>query len=424
MTELVKDGAAPVWARETVDAAARWLHSAYKSSNTKTTYANALGLPRADQVLWRGAATHRNARELPDPTAFFPWCARAGLNPYTGMTRDNLRVWITVQDEAGVSKSTQKTRLGAVSAWYREQRYHKRTGFEVPAALPKEERANLGVSTPEPDKPTVPLTLAQVRALRVAAELYPGKPRLRYRAMVAVLTTTGIRAEELCALTRKDLHRAGPDGAPALWIHGKGRKRRWVRLTSIALEAVEEYLAARDQAETSRDVALPGQVSAKPVDQPLFVAATGARLQPQQVTDALRYLCRRLARMTTTSSTVRAHAAQVRPIAATVHPHAIRHFYAQTAEAHGVPIRQISRDLGHSSVAVTEQYLHHGRELARSAAPIVADLITAGEDLALLPHPTPPDHDCWARSADEHQRAGVFRAGNASDLAVDPLAES
>lgn len=45
----------------------------------KNTYANALGIPRADQRLWRGEPTHPNARKLPSPTAYFPWCAVAGL---------------------------------------------------------------------------------------------------------------------------------------------------------------------------------------------------------------------------------------------------------------------------------------------------------------------------------------------------------
>ncbi|TKG61522.1 tyrosine-type recombinase/integrase [Prauserella endophytica] len=385
LTDPADSDGAPEWARETVIAAARWLHTAYTSDNSKTTYATALGIPRAEQALWRREPTHRNVRELPPPTAFFPWCARADLNPYTDMDRERLRVWITVQEQAGLSKTTQRTRLGAVSAWYSEQRYHGRTTFEVPAALPRAERDRLGVSTPDPQRATVPLTLPQVRALRVAAELYPGAPRLRYRAMVAVLSTTGIRAEELCTLRRGDLHRAGPGGEPALWIRGKGRKARWVRLPGMALQAVEDYLVTRDADEASREIARPGQVSAKPVEQPLFVAVTGARLRARQVTDALRYLCRFLVRMKSPSSTVRAHAAQLRGIRDSIHPHAIRHFYAITAETHGIPVRQISRDLGHSSVAVTEGYLEQGRRLAGSAAGVVADLITAGEDLVLLP---------------------------------------
>jgi integrase len=77
------------------------------------------------------------------------------------------------------------------------------------------------------------------------------------------------------------------------------------------------------------------------------------------------------------SSTIRAHAAAVRPIAGTVHPHAARHLYAIAAEAHGIPIRQISRDLGDASIATTEAYLEQGRQLAGTAVPTLADLITA-----------------------------------------------
>jgi site-specific recombinase XerD len=395
MSELIpaddEELAAPSWARGVVDDAVRWLATAYTSDNTKTAYANSLGIPRADQALWRGEPTHRNVRQLPDPLAFFPWCARAGIDPLSGMDREKLRVWIAAQDNAEVSKSTQKARLGTISAWYKEQRYHKRTTFEVPAALPTRERQNLGVSNPDPETPTVPLTMGQVRALRVAAELDPGTQRLRNRVVVAILTMTGIRADELCSLRRRDVHRAGPDGTPALWISGKGRKKRWVRLPMIALELLDEYLAARDAAESSREIALPGQVSAKSLDQVVFVTVSGAPLQPQHVTDLLQYLCRVLARTRSASSTVRAHAAALRAIAATIHPHSARHFYAITAEDHGVSVRQISLDLGHSSVAVTERYLEQGRKLAGSAVGIVADLITAGDALVLIPHPD--DHE-------------------------------
>jgi hypothetical protein len=66
-------------------------------------------------------------------------------------------------------------------------------------------------------------------------------------------------------------------------------------------------------------------------------------------------------------------------------PHSVRHFYARVAEANGVYIRQIAADLGHSFVAVSEAYLAAADTLENSAAPVLADLITAGEELALLP---------------------------------------
>ncbi|MEV0070939.1 site-specific integrase [Amycolatopsis sp. NPDC050768] len=239
---------------------------------------------------------------------------------------------------------------------------------------------------PDPEHPIVPLTLAQARALRYAAETYPVPDmRLRYRVIVAVLLTTGVRAEELCALNRRDLHRTGPGGQPALWINGKGRERRWVRLVDWVLALIEEYLADRDAADANSEIAVRGQVSAKPADRPLLASREGKRLEPQQITDALRYLCRSLLRHGATSSTVRAHAAAVRAIADTVHPHAARHLYAIAAEAHGIPIRQISRDLGHATLATTEAYLEQGHQLAGTAAPTLSDLITAGEDTTEWP---------------------------------------
>ncbi|WIX83345.1 hypothetical protein QRX50_22585 [Amycolatopsis carbonis] len=90
-------------------------------------------------------------------------------------------------------------------------------------------------------------------------------------------------------------------------------------------------------------------------------------------------MCRSLLRRGSASSTVRAHAVAVRTIADTVHPHAARNLYSIAAEAHGIPIRQISRDLGHATLAPTEAYLGQGHHLAGRAARILADLITAGE---------------------------------------------
>ncbi|MEV8609596.1 hypothetical protein AB0383_16970 [Amycolatopsis sp. NPDC051373] len=156
-----------------IDTAAVWLHTSYTSANTKKANANALGIPRADQRLWRGEPTHRNVQALPEASAFFPWCAAAGLNPLADMTRDGLRTWLSVQDAAGVSPNTRKARLGAVAAWYREMRVRGATTFEVAAALPATERRNLGVLKPDSEHPAVPLTLGQARAPRPSSTRCP-----------------------------------------------------------------------------------------------------------------------------------------------------------------------------------------------------------------------------------------------------------
>ena len=42
-----------------------------------------------------------------------------------------------------------------------------------------------------------------------------------------------------------------------------------------------------------------------------------------------------------------------------MHPHGLRHTYAVELERAGVPVSQISKLLGHSSIAVTSRYLDH-----------------------------------------------------------------
>jgi site-specific recombinase XerD len=286
--------AAPAWARPLVDETATWLLTGYTREASRTTAANALGIPRAGQR-WRGAPT-RNAAAAPNPLTFLPWCQRAGINPLTGMTRhDRLREWLGAQQAAGVPAGTCKTRLGYVSAFYREMRLRGKTTFEVPAALPRTERGRLGVLRPPVNKPTVAFTLAQVRALRVAARTYRGRGpadtrelvQLRHAAMVDLLTTTGIRADELCSADRGDLRRAGPDGRPTLHVHGKGAKNRWVRITAVALETLDAYLTARDAHETSTEVTVGG----KPATTPPLATTSGARLGNEKVARFLKSLC-------------------------------------------------------------------------------------------------------------------------------------
>ncbi|MFD4569205.1 tyrosine-type recombinase/integrase [Streptomyces sp. NPDC058467] len=42
-----------------------------------------------------------------------------------------------------------------------------------------------------------------------------------------------------------------------------------------------------------------------------------------------------------------------------VHPHGLRHFFASTALAHGIPIHEVSRWLGHRSIKTTVDVYGH-----------------------------------------------------------------
>ncbi|MFE5565928.1 hypothetical protein ACFQ68_13160 [Amycolatopsis japonica] len=126
---------APGWARPAIDTAARWLHRDDISLSSKNAYATALGIPRADQHLWRGKPTHYNVVEVPAATAFFPWCAGRNIDPHTDMTADRLQEWLAEQDAAGVAPNTLKVRRVAVVAWYREMWRQGLATFDATAAL-------------------------------------------------------------------------------------------------------------------------------------------------------------------------------------------------------------------------------------------------------------------------------------------------
>ena len=48
-------------------------------------------------------------------------------------------------------------------------------------------------------------------------------------------------------------------------------------------------------------------------------------------------------------------------------PHSLRHLYASTALAEGIPITEVSRWLGHKSIEVTHQIYTNSRDCIRRA---------------------------------------------------------
>lgn len=93
----------------------------------------------------------------------------------------------------------------------------------------------------------------------------------------------------------------------------------------------------------------------------------------------MRVLARSITCIRQGTSAMRTHAAELRRIGDTLHPHSARHLCAVAAESHGIPVRQITRDLGRSCLAITEASLERGCSLARTVARTLAELLTAGQ---------------------------------------------
>lgn len=352
-----------------------WL-LARRSDHTKTAYATRLGVPREHQV-WRTSNTRGNAAKPTPAYAWFRWCLARDLNPLTDATVDVMRAWVATIRESGGTDSTIQSYAGAVSAWYREMRKRGLTDIVMSDVLDTDERRAQGISTVSPSSPTHALTYEQAMALRVSARLDPLPTRARNVAIVELLLSTGVRAAELCELTRGSISREGREGV--LTVHGKGGKTRTVRIASTALAAVDAYLLERDQADAGTDVVVAGQVGGRSTrNDPLFLSSRTRRpLTPAQVRQLLSRLCGVAARHGTTAAARRA-AAELAPICGSIHPHQLRRFYAVHAVSMGTSVEQVRDDLGHASLTTTQKYLADAARLTKSGAYAVSASLEAG----------------------------------------------
>jgi site-specific recombinase XerD len=145
----------------------------------------------------------------------------------------------------------------------------------------------------------------------------------RDRAIVAVLLDTGIRANELCDLTRDRCFL--DDSAPYLLINGKGRKQRIVGLGKQSAYRLNLYIT-RYRPKCTHEYAV--------------VSFKERQLTPKGLDDLLYRLRDRAG-----ISGVRCSA------------YTCRHSYAFNFIKAGGDVLRLSRLLGHTSVQVTENYL-------------------------------------------------------------------
>jgi len=145
---------------------------------------------------------------------------------------------------------------------------------------------------------------------------------VRDLALLAFLYNTGLRVGELCALNRADVQLPA-DGFGQVQLVGKGRRLRWVPLNAHARQALEDYLAQRED------------------DNPaLFLNRSGQRFSVRGVALLVNRYLRRIG-ITDRSG-----------------PHLLRHTFATHALRARPNLRAVQELLGHSSVTTTQRYTH------------------------------------------------------------------
>jgi site-specific recombinase XerD len=171
--------------------------------------------------------------------------------------------------------------------------------------------------------PAEPLTPDEVAAI-IGQCSTRSRTGIRNRALLVLLYRSGLRISEALALKPSsiDMKRHA-----ARVLHGKGDKATVRGFHPSADDALARWI------DTRKGLALRNG--------PLFCTLDGGELSDRYVRNLLHRL------------------ADKAGVDKRVHPHGLRHTFADELRAAGMDVGAISKLLGHSSIAVTSRYLDH-----------------------------------------------------------------
>ncbi|GAB6852430.1 tyrosine-type recombinase/integrase [Paraburkholderia kururiensis] len=234
------------------------------------------------------------------------------------VTRAHVLAWRKVLEDRALSGATIRRKLAALSSLF-DYLCEKNAVDANPVR---------GAKRPKMDShegKTPALGDHQARALLDAPDASTLKG-LRDRALLSVLLFHGLRREEVCRLTVRDVH--ARRGVLHLRVHGKGSKIRYLPLHPGTAERIHAYLEAAGH----------GGLPAAPLFQPVK-RATGAAITPDGV---YRVVC--------------AYAAQAGIAVEGLGVHGLRATAATNALDHEADIAKVQEWLGHANIATTRLY--------------------------------------------------------------------
>jgi len=285
----------------------------------------------------RRLSEHTRAAYRRDVAGWLAWCTSLRIDPLKATFLDvnaYARALETAVEPRGgkpLAPATVARKLSGLSSWY-----------DFLAKLRAVDANPVGGA----DRPyvsrdhsaTVGLTPEEVDALLAAADAEGGPTAARHRAALALLADLGLRVGELVSLGVDDV--GWERGHRTVRFVGKGAKPRRRALTPAAGAALDAYLATREPA----------------VNGPLFVTASGGRIDRH----AVFRLVRRLARAAGIAGWER------------LSPHSLRHAFATTARAEGVPLEDVQDAMGHADPRTTRRYDRDRHNLDRDPAYTIA----------------------------------------------------
>ena len=219
----------------------------------------------------------------------------------------HVRAWLAAEKNRGIQDSTLDGNRQVLSSYFG---WLFREGL-----IERNPMANVGtIKVPRKKK----LTYSSVDM----AKIMDACRKLRDKAIVQFLYTTGCRVSEMIALNRDQLDMRNQE----VVVHGKGDKERTVYFDSVTAMLLEEYLNSRKD------------------DNPaLFIGLRGDRLMQNGV----RVMLKDIERRTGVTG---------------VHPHKFRRTMATDMARHGTTIQTIAHLLGHERIDTTMEYVQQSAQ--------------------------------------------------------------
>jgi site-specific recombinase XerD len=175
----------------------------------------------------------------------------------------------------------------------------------------------------------------EVKRLVEATEKEPHKlTRLRDRAILEFLFSTGLRNSELVSLKKDNVNLKRGEFS----VRGKGDKMRLVFLSDQAIESVRKYLDERQDNSRALFIRHDEKQSVEKQMQSMSQSMPG--LTPRTVQRLIKKY------------------ALLAGIMKKISPHTLRHSFATDMLTNGADLRSVQELLGHASISTTQIYTH------------------------------------------------------------------
>ncbi|HEY9033565.1 MAG TPA: tyrosine recombinase XerC [Pseudomonadales bacterium] len=232
-------------------------------------------------------------------------------SPFT-LSQHDIRLFISTLHRRGLAPKSLQRKLSSIRQFYR---------FFIRQRLCEMNPA-VGVRPPKPARrlPKVMSTDDLHQLLDYHADDWLS---LRDKAMVELLYSSGLRLAEIAALDIADADLQ----AAIVRVTGKGSKQRLVPLGRLAIDAIRQWLAVRDNVIIHEPAAL-------------FVSQRGRRISHRSIQQRLHKL------------------GMERGSRQRLHPHLMRHSFASHLLESSGDLRAVQEMLGHSDIATTQIYTH------------------------------------------------------------------